>query len=819
MVNGQLDPILRHIRALIGVREADEEDARLLERFATGREEAAFAALVQRYGRLVFGVCRRVLRHAQDAEDAFQATFLVLADKAASVRKREALAAWLYGVAYRVAVKARADAARRRRQERQAPAMPTTEPCADLMARELAQVLDEELSGLPERYRSPVVLCCLAGKTQEQAARELGWPPGSMSRWLTRGKEMLRRRLLRRGVALSAPLLGTALAGLSAEAAPALPLAAATTKAAAGWVAGRAAGLVSARVAALTEGVVRTMVVTKMSLTKVLLLLVGLTATGAGVLAYQKSGPGDGPPPQTGAGLPGSGNVASEVAGAGGEGPPPGVGVGAPPMAGLGGAPDEARVPKPEFVKAEITILMDESGKRKAPPVELTLTDAQQIAILAGYFPEMGQGKKGDPAGAWKPGILIRFHRAKGDPLKVNVHWEGDVWSEGNGDWDVTVAGNYGGGVWSFLNGAIKAAELKALEGTWKAVSVEEDGKKWPDEEIKDFRWTVRGDRITFWKSGRRFVRGVVLDQQPRAFDLYLDAKEVSALPGGGEGGGMAPMGGRGLGPGGMGGMGRRGGGKFGGITPGGMMPGMGGPPGMGMGGMPGGPGAGGGWTGVFYPCIYSLEGDELKICEGHGGKRPTDFTAGKGSERVLYVLKREREVNLRGAGQEMRKEQSGDWSKPVNGLSGRLLVAFEDLKPGLRHAVTLELKNVSTKPLAVLNEPKVEVSLTDAAGVVLPPSLPRVMSGPIPDPQWGVLPRDAYMGFRVDMTTVGVPTKDHALLAVQGRTWDLKPGSYTVRAKVAAAGAPTHNDAWGGELELPPVEVVVTKEQVTPKD
>jgi RNA polymerase sigma factor (sigma-70 family) len=808
MVNGQLDPILRHIRALVGGREADEEDAKLLERFAAGREEAAFAALVQRYGRLVFGVCRRVLRHPQDAEDAFQATFLVLAHKAAAVRKREALASWLYGVAYRVAVKARADAARRRQLERQAPAMPISEPHADLMARELAQVLDEELSRLPERYRWPVVLCCLAGKTQEQAARELGWPPGSMSRWLTRGKEMLRHRLVRRGVAVSAPLLGAALNGLSAEAAPALPLAASTAKAAVGWAAGQTAGLVSARVAALTEGAVRTLVVTKMSLTKVLLLLVGLTATGAGVLAYQKAGPGDGPP-QPGAGLPGLRGVVPEAPGPGAEGPPSGVGIGAPPAGVPEGAPDEDRVPKSEFIKAEITILMDESGKQIAPPVELTLTDAQRIAVLAGYFPEMGQGKKGDPAGAWKPGILIRFHRTKGDPQKVSVHWEGDVWSEGNGDWDVTVPGNYGGGVWSFLDGVIKAAQLKALEGTWKAVSVEEDGKQWADAEIKDFRWTVRGDRITFWKAGRRFVRGLQLapDQKPHAFDLYLDPKEAGgAFPGGGEGSGMAPMGGRGLGPGGMGGMGRPGGGKFGGM----------GPPGMGMGGMPGGPG---GWGGVYYPCIYSLEGDALQICEGHG-KRPTDFTARKGSERVLYILKREKEVNPRGAGQELRsKEQSGEWSKPVNGLSGRLLVAFEDLKPGLRHAVTLELKNVSIKPLAVLNEPKVEVSLTDAAGVVLPPSLPRAMSGPIPNPQWGVIPSGAYMGFRVDMTTVGVPTKDNALLAVQGRTWDLKPGSYTFRAKVTAAGAPTHNDAWGGELELPPVEFVVTKEQVTTKE
>ncbi len=174
-------------------------------------------------------------------------------------------------------------------------------------------------------------------------------------------------------------------------------------------------------------------------------------------------------------------------------------------------------------------------------------------------------------------------------------------------------------------------------------------------------------------------------------------------------------------------------------------------------------------------------------------------------------------------------KEPAGDWSKPVNGLSGRLLVAFEDLKPGLRHAVTLELKNVSTDALAVVNQPKLEVSLFESSGFVIPsgvtlsetkglaiPPGSFPMSGPIPNPQWGVIPRDSYMGFRVDMRTVGVPTKEQALLAVGGKHWGLKPGKYSLLAKlIAAERGKEKENQWGGEMDLPPVEIVITKEQV----
>jgi RNA polymerase sigma factor (sigma-70 family) len=202
MQNGQLGQLLRHP----GHEETLEEptDSQLLKRFASQQDEAAFAALVRRHGPMVLAVCRRVLHDPHDAEDAFQATFLVLVRKAQLIARPELLGNWLYGVAYRVAVKARANAARRSEHERRAPAMALVDPMADVTGRELRAVLDVELSHLPEKYRAPLVLCYLEGKTNEQAARLLGWPTGSMSGRLARARELLRKRLVGRGLALSA---------------------------------------------------------------------------------------------------------------------------------------------------------------------------------------------------------------------------------------------------------------------------------------------------------------------------------------------------------------------------------------------------------------------------------------------------------------------------------------------------------------------------------------------------------------------------------------------------------------------------------------
>ena len=182
MATSQLNGVVRHLRRIALVRDgAGLTDGQLLEHFVASREEVAFEALVRRHGPMVLGVCRRVLRNPHDADDAFQATFLVLVRKAASVVPREKVANWLYGVAYQTALKARATTARRRMKEGQL--MAASEPAAAEQDfwRDVQPVLDEELNRLPGKYREPIVLCELMGKTRKEVARQLGWPEGTVS--------------------------------------------------------------------------------------------------------------------------------------------------------------------------------------------------------------------------------------------------------------------------------------------------------------------------------------------------------------------------------------------------------------------------------------------------------------------------------------------------------------------------------------------------------------------------------------------------------------------------------------------------------------
>jgi RNA polymerase sigma factor (sigma-70 family) len=234
----------------------DLADEILLERFISQREEAAFAALVRRYGPLVLGVCRRVLHHEQDAEDAFQAVFCVLSRKAVAIRKRGAVGAWLHAVAHRIARRARADRGRRRMAETNLPDLPAAENSPVWVGRELRLILDEEVSQLPEKFRRTFVLCYLEGKTNEQAAAELGRPLGTVLSRLARARERLRIRLIQRGVALSGGTLAAVLSdeAMTATVSPNLTHAAVRTAIAFWGGAPTAGGVVPAGVATLAQG-------------------------------------------------------------------------------------------------------------------------------------------------------------------------------------------------------------------------------------------------------------------------------------------------------------------------------------------------------------------------------------------------------------------------------------------------------------------------------------------------------------------------------------------------------------------------------------
>ena len=269
-------------RTLLAGDLAGLPDAELVRRFVERRDEAAFTILVRRYGGVVFGVCRRLLRHEQDAEDAFQATFLVFARNAGSVQRAGAVGNWLYGVAYNVARKAKALRHKRAVKEREA-AMRQQAAGRASIPDDLREVLDRELHALPDKYRAAILLCDFLGRTIREAAEETGCPPKTLGTRLRRGRALLARRLARRGVAISAGALPAALLCPSAMVAVPARLIAATVQAASGFAAGSAA-TVSPAVAALTTGVSNVMLLKTLKYIAVL-------ACGVLALASLPAGP------------------------------------------------------------------------------------------------------------------------------------------------------------------------------------------------------------------------------------------------------------------------------------------------------------------------------------------------------------------------------------------------------------------------------------------------------------------------------------------------------------------------------------------------
>jgi RNA polymerase sigma factor (sigma-70 family) len=275
MTTRRAGAVVRCLRGADGpAHPAGEADGELLERFVRRRDEAALEALVRRHAPMVWGVCRRILRNHHDAEDALQATFIVLVRRAASVAPRETVANWLYGVARQTALKARQVAAKRNRRERQVTEMPQpTAPEADRLS-DLDALLDEQLAALPEKYRVLVVLCDLEGRTRREAAAQLGLPEGTVAGRLARARAMLAARLTRRGLAVSSALLPSVLATEASAGVPASAVLAAVQTAIRG-----AQGVTTGSSALLAEGVMKAMLLTKLKVATG--ILIALAAVGA----------------------------------------------------------------------------------------------------------------------------------------------------------------------------------------------------------------------------------------------------------------------------------------------------------------------------------------------------------------------------------------------------------------------------------------------------------------------------------------------------------------------------------------------------------
>lgn len=299
MATGQLNGVIQHLRRAMFLRDgAGLTDGQLLKDYLSRRDEAALAALVQRHGPMVWGVCRRVLSNYHDAEDAFQATFLVLVRRAASIAAPELLANWLYGVAHQTALKARATVAKRKVRERQVTEMPEPAAVERDLWNDLQPLLDQELSRLPDSSRVVIILCDLQGKTRKEVARHLGLPEGTVGSRLARARVLLVKRLAQRGIVLSGGALAAVLAQNVASAGVPYSVVSNTIHAATCVAAGSvtAPGVVSCNVAALTEGVLKAMLMSKLKAVIAAILVLGFITTAATVITLRSATAQDKPP-------------------------------------------------------------------------------------------------------------------------------------------------------------------------------------------------------------------------------------------------------------------------------------------------------------------------------------------------------------------------------------------------------------------------------------------------------------------------------------------------------------------------------------------
>jgi RNA polymerase sigma factor (sigma-70 family) len=430
--------VLRHIQQLVSAeRVGAVSDGELLQAFIRHQDDAAFSALLRRHGPLVLAVCRRVLNHEQDAEDAFQATFVLLARHAGSLRKTQSLASWLYRVAYRTALKAGLHMARRRiRENEYARSNPRTEAPSQAGVGELETILHEELCRLPTKYQAPLVLCCLEGKSGTEAARHLGWKAGTLRGRLTQARRLLRRRLARRGVELGVVLSAATCSQQAVAGALPANLITSAVQAARLALTGKIAlaGVVSARVAALVEGADHLMLVSKFRILVVLFLMVSIFG-GVGLLAQPAS-----------VGV--QANAGEKVVSRSPQGPPPA------PARDV--RTDRYGDPLPEGALARFGTIRWRQGWMASRV--LFSPDGTKLALL-GY---------GRPIGLWDVATgkqIHQFHNRDSQPGGAAFSPDGKLLAEG----DVAVR------LWDTRTGALRR-ELPAAEESQRAVLFTPDG-------------------------------------------------------------------------------------------------------------------------------------------------------------------------------------------------------------------------------------------------------------------------------------------------------------------------------------------------------
>jgi RNA polymerase sigma factor (sigma-70 family) len=289
MVSGRWQSVFRHVRELLQASNSQPvSDRELLDRFVSAGDQDAFALLLERHGPKVMGVCRHLLRDTHRADDAFQATFLVFVRKAGTIRKRQSVGSWLYGVAFRTALKARTRAQRIQAYERQVDPMPTSDFRAEALEHDVRPMVLEEIHRLPEKYQAPVLLCYFDGKSEQEAAEELRWPAGTVRARMARARELLRSRLARRGLALSTAQLVVLLAGDSLPAAVPVALVNSTLEAVGLLVAGQSVvpALISAEAATLAAGVLKSMWIAKLRIGASLVMVVAALGLAVGVMTH-----------------------------------------------------------------------------------------------------------------------------------------------------------------------------------------------------------------------------------------------------------------------------------------------------------------------------------------------------------------------------------------------------------------------------------------------------------------------------------------------------------------------------------------------------